>query len=712
MREKHLESLSRVRPQKCSFELDVPSRNASWYSEIGYEPLSSAIFRSACLVADVVIDIGSHVGYYSLLAASTNPDARVIAIEASPENASVISSNADSNHHKVEVWNAAFINIPGSINFKITEASDNCGISGHPDSPTVDEIKVKAITGMELEISPGQRLVIKIDVEGHELSVLAGLDQVLAEANDVRILIEFNPRCILAADNSPSELLEWIKSKNFRMFSLDEKEFQWKEVSDSSFGENADIGYLNLWCIPADIAMTVCAVMHSAGLGGAGRSHVEVVESLLGAGCMVNTIMPAPDYGLVEQLQDVGSSTKLVTAFPWWVIHKGDPFPLDAKSFWQTNLISSEIIEIVRSLDPDVVLTQTIVVPQGAIAALALGKPHVWWIREFADVDHDLQLPLSPTETGELIFGLSEKVLTNSAAVRDYFFPLNPEMASIIHPIPPFRSANVLHIRPKRSWTIGIVGTLQSGKGQAEGIYAVAKLISEGYGINLVCIGGGSEQDLKQLQQLADQLGISDKVSFVGHLNDIDAIYGLVDAIAVTSRAEAFGRTPFEATDAGIPVVYSKCGGMVEYMVEGETGLAYEPGDIEGLADAIELLATNSELGLRLVNGARAHFKNLRNNPSRVASLVGHIRKSRDVTPKNSLMQLDYWILKSAVAERDNAVAERDNAVAERDNAVAERDNAVAERDSVFGSTTWVLFRPYRGVVRIIRRLWVNSSPE
>jgi len=611
----------------------------------------------------VVIDIGAHVGYYSLLAASTKPNARVIAVEASPENAAVISSNNSLNQYKVEVWNAAFSNLSGSVSFQITEASDNCGISGHPNSPTLGEVEIRAITGNELEITPLQRLVFKIDVEGHELSALKGLHQVLDEALDSRILIEFNPKCILSAGESPSELLEWLWQSNFRTFSLDEKNHLWREVSELSFAENITTGYTNLWCVPADTAMTVCVVMHSAGLAGAERSHVEVVESLVGAGCMVHTIMPAPDMGLVEKLHDFGSSTSLLTPYPWWVLPTDHLVQLDSKSSWQDKLVSLDIFDVIQSVDPDVVVTQTIAVPQGAIAALALGKPHVWWIREFSDKDHGLRLPVSSEQMGELVIHLSQKVLTNSAAVRDYFFPFNSELVSVVHPIPRLGISSSSNFRMDRPWTIGIVGTLCPGKGQTEGIHAVAKLINEGHEINLVCIGGGSRKHLKHLQELADSLGIRDKVSFPGQIQDRLEIYDLVDAIAVTSRSEAFGRVPFEATDAGVPVVYSKSGGIIEYMIEGQTGIAYESGNVQELALAIKSLAMNPDLGLRLVSGARAHFQYLRNDPSRVDALVNHLRDSRDTYSENISKSLNYWILKSAMMECESVKAERDNVV-------------------------------------------------
>ncbi len=722
-----MEKLTRVKPLACSFHLDVPSRNADWYSGSGYEPFSSAIFRSASLTADVIVDIGAHIGYYSCLAASARSEARIIAIEASPENASVISSNASLNGLNVELHNAAFSNSPGRVKFQITEASDNCGLSGHPNSPTVCQIDIVAITGDDLAIIPNQRIVLKIDVEGHELKALQGIEQVLSEAKDVRILLEFNVKCILLAGESPSAVLQWIWDHGYKIFALDEQARWWSEVTDVSFVEQNGSGYVNLWCAPSDSLLTVTAVMHSASLAGAERSHVEVVEELIAAGCMVHTILPMPDLGLVELLHQAGSSTSLVAAQPWWVVPKTHPDQKAAKDFWQANLVSDEVIEVIKLVDPDVVLTQTMVSPQGALAALALGIPHVWWIREFADLDHNLELPLTPIETGQLIASLSNRVLTNSVAVRDYFFPSHPEMACVIHPMPRLTTRNSAMLRVDRPWTLGIVGSFNPKKGHSDAFAALASLIEEGLDIRLACIGSGSDEDTERLHKLAIKLGIAEKVVFPGRFIDRSSIYELIDAVVITSKSEAFGRVAFEATDAGLPIIYSLSGGVVEYMVPNETGLAYAPNDVSELAGAIKHLAMNIESGNRLVHAAQNHFHQLRNDPTRVRLLVDQLRASSTDNSIRTTNKLNYWLIRhihqnnllraesesiasqanaerdsavaerdSAVAERDSAVAERDSAVAERDSAVAERDSAVAERDSISNSTIWALFAPYR----------------
>jgi FkbM family methyltransferase len=685
--------------------LDVPVRLSTLYTDNGYEPLSTAIFRSGSLVADVVVDVGAHIGYFSCLAANANPHARVIAVEASPENASVLSSNSLLNGFNLEVLNYAFGRAPGRVRFEITEASDNCGLSGHPISPTVDQIDIDAITGIDLGIAKNQRLLLKIDVEGHELSALQGLEQLVIDSAGVQILLEFNPKCILKAGQSPREIFEWLWGHDFRIFALDEEIYQWYEICDLGFVDEIGSAHVNLWCVPSASAMTVCTVMHSAGIGGAERSHVEVVQSLVGAGFMVHTILPMPDLGLNDLLHEVGSSTSLVASYPWWVVHKDNPAPGEARDNWQANLISQEIIEVLTAIDPEVVLTQSIVVPQGAIAALALGKPHVWWIREFADRDCDLQLPLPPLQTGQLVTKLSSKVLTNSAAVREYFFPSAPDMASVVYPIPRLGTQNNVRVPVTRPWTIGIVASLSPGKGHSDAFNALAELTKEGFNIRLACIGGGSNEDLERLNKLAEKLGIREKVIFTGQILNRSTIYDSIDALVITSRSEAFGRVAFEATDAGLPIIYPLSGGIIEYMVANETGLAYTSQDTQDLARAIKFLVTNTEVGDQLVLAARSHFHRFRENSANVNALADHLRASRSGGQQAAAKSLSFWLAKgwlerdSAVAERDSAVAERDSAMAERDSAVAERDSAVAERDSVFNSTTWKLFKAYRWLV-------------
>ena len=111
------------------------------------------------------------------------------------------------------------------------------------------------------------------------------------------------------------------------------------------------------------------------------------------------------------------------------------------------------------------------------------------------------------------------------------------------------------------------------------------------------------------------------------------AIYDLIDSLAITSHAEAFDRTPFEATEAGVPIVFSQSGGLIEHMVPGITGLPYSNGNIQELANAIKMLALNPEFGLQPVKGAKDHYENFRNDQIGKNLLVKKLRALRNGHP-------------------------------------------------------------------------------
>jgi glycosyltransferase involved in cell wall biosynthesis len=237
-----------------------------------------------------------------------------------------------------------------------------------------------------------------------------------------------------------------------------------------------------------------------------------------------------------------------VASYPWWVWNES--YGVNEQT-WQSGLATNPVTGPIREVDPDVVMTQTVVVPYGALAAAQLGKPHVWSIREFSDKDHDLKLPLPSGETGLIISGLSSKVLTVSKAVRDHFFPKDAAAAKVLYPRPALLGLNPVKRERGSVWNLGIVASLQPGKGHTDAINAVASLLRRGIKVNLVCVGSGNQADLKRLTNLVSDLGIEDSVKFAGLISDNKEIYGMFDAVAVTSRAEAFGRVAFEATDTG-----------------------------------------------------------------------------------------------------------------------------------------------------------------
>lgn len=95
--------------------------------------------------------------------------------------------------------------------------------------------------------------------------------------------------------------------------------------------------------------------------------------------------------------------------------------------------------------------------------------------------------------------------------------------------------------------------------------------------LRLRFIGHGTDDQNSSLLKLAQELGVDEQIDLSVTIGSRAEVYVPVDVVAVTSRSEAFGRVPFQATVAGRPVIYSTFGGMVEYMVPRVTGLSNEP---------------------------------------------------------------------------------------------------------------------------------------
>ena len=104
------------------------------------------------------------------------------------------------------------------------------------------------------------------------------------------------------------------------------------------------------------------------------------------------------------------------------------------------------------------------------------------------------------------------------------------------------------------------------------------------------------------LCQLAQELGINDRVKFLGFRKDIPELCNTADISAFPSKIEGLGLAGIEAMAAGVPLVSSNVHGILDYVIDGETGYALKPSDVDGFAKAIEHLASDENLRLSMQN--------------------------------------------------------------------------------------------------------------
>lgn len=100
----------------------------------------------------------------------------------------------------------------------------------------------------------------------------------------------------------------------------------------------------------------------------------------------------------------------------------------------------------------------------------------------------------------------------------------------------------------------------------------------------------------EHLTNLAKELGIAERVLLLGFRTDVFELYHAADISAFPSRIEGLGMSGVEAMAAGVPLVSSNVHGILDYVIDGKTGYAIAPEDVDGFAAAIEKLAGDPAL--------------------------------------------------------------------------------------------------------------------
>lgn len=111
----------------------------------------------------------------------------------------------------------------------------------------------------------------------------------------------------------------------------------------------------------------------------------------------------------------------------------------------------------------------------------------------------------------------------------------------------------------------------------------------------LLFVGDGPER--VTAEELSRELGVCDEIRFVGKQEQMEDILAIADLFLLTSEYESFGLAALEAMAAGVPVVSTNAGGLLEINVNGVTGYTGNVGDVATMSQqAIEILGDEEKL--------------------------------------------------------------------------------------------------------------------
>ena len=134
-------------------------------------------------------------------------------------------------------------------------------------------------------------------------------------------------------------------------------------------------------------------------------------------------------------------------------------------------------------------------------------------------------------------------------------------------------------------------GNLDPGKNQKALIRAV-KLLDDPR-LHLVLAGNGPLR--AELEQLARELGIEDRIHFLGFRRDVYRLCSSADLFVFASRREGLSVSVMEAMACGLPIVATRIRGNTDLIDQGRGGFLLEPDDAKGFADAIRSIMDQPE---------------------------------------------------------------------------------------------------------------------
>jgi FkbM family methyltransferase len=234
------------------FKMLLPRRFVDHYVFHEYEPLTRTAFLDSLRPGVVVVDVGAHIGYFRLLAArAVGPTGKVHAVEPCEETVEFLWRNVSLNGFgNAAIHNLAAGRERAQRSFNVTGSSDSHKFYAHPLTGTLNTIEV---TQAPLdEIVDGRVDLVKVDVEGAETEVLAGMKRILRDNPKISLCTELFPAGMRSAGYAPLELPNCLRQLGFdklrvicdmegRIYSVDEAN---RAISSGGLPTN---WHANLW---------------------------------------------------------------------------------------------------------------------------------------------------------------------------------------------------------------------------------------------------------------------------------------------------------------------------------------------------------------------------------------------------------------------------------------------------------------------------------
>ena len=261
------------------YSILVPSDDVHglYMAENGQHDLSWSYVLRNIKPGDIVVDVGAHVGLFSLLACAKG--AHVVAVEPAPSNLACLKKLTDINPGlNLQVVEAAASDKQGVIAFAPNGPHGHVALGGESDVVNVSTLRLDSLSLKDVAL-------VKIDVEGHELAVLDGMSGCRVPL----LLCESNGHSLYMTGNTTDDLRQKLERYGYTNYRL----HQDGAVVPTPVGEIQPECVVDLISVPSGLAHTldarpklsseemdewVCSckeAIETQQLGSAHRNHLE-----------------------------------------------------------------------------------------------------------------------------------------------------------------------------------------------------------------------------------------------------------------------------------------------------------------------------------------------------------------------------------------------------------------------------------------------------
>lgn len=191
-----------------------------------------------------VLDVGAHLGYYTRLFSDlVGPNGRVLAFEPEPENFSLLQKNL-RHAGNVEIFPCAVSDHAGSAVLHLSPGHSNHSlVEGYTEQTGTAAVETVALDSFLADRALNAIGFVKIDVEGGEPRVLAGMRETISRSPEIAMLVEYNPTALRCGGTAPEELTRFLAETGFAVQAA---------LSDGTWGAIPDLRdgeVVNLLCL-------------------------------------------------------------------------------------------------------------------------------------------------------------------------------------------------------------------------------------------------------------------------------------------------------------------------------------------------------------------------------------------------------------------------------------------------------------------------------